>query len=106
RFLLALRRPLHPVLLKFLDLRPVGLEVDLRGLLQHAVAQTGFDHFDIGGAEIEYGQAAADRETDGIERLLLLGFRLGRRRGGGNDRGKQYEYARLHDTHEKNPYER
>ena len=54
-------------LLELPDLRAIGLEVDLRCLVQAPIGEARLDQFQFRRAQIERAQAAIDGETERVE---------------------------------------
>src|SRR5215471_14528891 len=102
RLLLLGRGGAHPRLLERLDLRPVGLQIDLLVLAEGAVGEPGLDQLELARAQLERRQALADGEPDRVERLLLIGLQFGpgrvRDRGAGHEQGERPENGFAHDA--------
>ena len=77
RFLFDGRRRARARGLQLRDLRRVRLDVDLVVLLEHPVADTGQDRFEIGWAQVEAGEVLTDHEAQGVEGFLIVGLQLG-----------------------------
>src|SRR5581483_6230185 len=73
RLLLDRRDLRRPGLLQLLNLRAVGLEVDLVLAVQDPVGEAGLHEFQLRLAQPERGEPVAEGEADRVERLLLLG---------------------------------
>ena len=101
RLLLGRRHRGRASLLDLLDLRAIGLEVDLRRLVEAPIGEARLDQFQFRRAQIERAQAAIDGQTERVEGLLLFGLDLGfvRRRvnrGGEEDEDSRPDHERAH----------
>src|SRR5881296_218230 len=77
--------------LELLDLRTVGLEIDLLLLVRDAVRETGLHDLEIGRAQRERRQVLRDEEPERVERLLLFGLQLGLGRQGAGGAGDEQQ---------------
>jgi hypothetical protein len=78
-FLFDLGQRRGAYLLHLLNLRTVHLQIDLLGMFQDTIDQTGFHEFQFGFVQSKRAERLADGRTEGIERFLLV---VGRLRGG------------------------
>jgi hypothetical protein len=82
----------HPRLAERLDLRTVRVEIHLGRLAgRRSVDETGLDHGQLRGRQLERGELLGDDEPERVESLVVLGLRLGLGDGGRRRTGEQRE---------------